>query len=120
MAAIIEQRSDIATAPGVASPGQRILADDDHRSRSMSDSAKDDSGLWRGSLIGAALGFVVLTVTITLIGTLGGFEPLSALGLGAFVGLWGGCGFGMMMGGVVAMQTIERRERRAAEVLRRT
>ena len=86
----------------------------------MSDVAKNDSGLWRGSLIGAALGFVVLTVTITLVGTLGGFAPISALGLGAFVGLWGGCGFGMMMGGVVAMQAIERRERAGENIVRRS
>jgi hypothetical protein len=81
----------------------------------MSDIATDDSRLWRGSAIGAAVGLAVLMVTITVVGTLGGLKLIIALGLGAFIGLWGGSGFGMMVGGVVAIQAIERRERRSAE-----
>jgi hypothetical protein len=76
---------------------------------------RKDGQLWRGSVIGAVAGFVVTAALVVLIGTLQGVEPANALGLGAFIGFWGGCGFGLMMGGVFAMQAIERREGRVAE-----
>ncbi len=52
-------------------------------------------------MIGAASGFAIVTVAITVAGTLGGIQPGSAFGLGVFVGIWGGGGFGFMMGAIL-------------------
>jgi hypothetical protein len=62
----------------------------------------NEATLWRGALIGAALGFAFFALAIAIAATASGFAPVSALGIGAFVGLWGGLGFGMMMGGAFA------------------
>ncbi len=55
----------------------------------------------RGALRGAALGFVCSLVGIGTFGTVSGMDPGSALGMGAFVGVWGGAGFGFMLGGTI-------------------
>lgn len=65
--------------------------------------AVSDSAAARGAAIGAACGFVGLTVVIFIVGTLGGIGPAGALGLGLFVGAFGGVGFGFMMGGMLAL-----------------
>ena len=57
----------------------------------------------RTAMIGYVIGFVVATVAITAAGALGGLGFSSSLGLGAFVGIWGGGGFGFMMGGTVPL-----------------
>ncbi|MEO8698254.1 MAG: hypothetical protein ABI658_32470 [Acidimicrobiales bacterium] len=59
----------------------------------------NEAGLWRGALFGAALGFAFFALVIALGAMASGFAPVSAVGIGAFVGLWGGLGFGMVMGG---------------------
>jgi Mg/Co/Ni transporter MgtE len=69
----------------------------------MTDAASDEPNIGRSAAIGAAIGFVVVTVGITVAGTVGGMQPGSALGLGAFVGTWGGAGFGFMMGGTIPL-----------------
>lgn len=60
-----------------------------------------NAGLW--SLTGYLIGLVVSCAAITIVGTVGGMGFASALGLGAFIGIWGGGGFGFMMGGVFAL-----------------
>src|SRR5690349_7603197 len=62
-----------------------------------------EGGPWRSAAIGAALGFAIATVGITVIGTLAGIGAGGALGLAVFVGAFGGIGFGFMMGGVASL-----------------
>jgi hypothetical protein len=52
-------------------------------------------------MIGYVVGFIVSVISITIAGTLAGFGFGNSLGLGVFVGMWGGGGFGAMMGGTV-------------------
>lgn len=52
---------------------------------------------------GYVAGFLVATIGITVGGTLAGMDVGAAFGLGAFVGVWGGGGFGFMMGGTVPL-----------------
>ncbi|HEY8543945.1 MAG TPA: hypothetical protein VIL36_02815 [Acidimicrobiales bacterium] len=62
---------------------------------------QDPPRVGRGAVIGYLVGFTVLTAAITVAGTLGGLGWQAALGLGAFVGMWGGGGFGFMLGGTL-------------------
>ena len=66
----------------------------------------EEGGVIRSCMIGAAIGFTVITVVITIIGSTAGMAAGSALGLGAFVGMWGGAGFGFMMGGTLAIMRV--------------
>ena len=52
----------------------------------------------RSGMVGYFIGFVTAAVGITLVGTVGGLGFGNSLGLGAFVGIWGGGGFGFMLG----------------------
>ena len=56
----------------------------------------------------AALGFLVFGGLGGGIGLFAGMEAASAAGLGAFVGIWGGPGFGAMLGGILAVTRDER------------
>jgi hypothetical protein len=64
----------------------------------------------RAALIGGLLGFFGVAVVVALASLAYGLEPGSALGLGAFVGMWTGVGFGFMFG---TTGTLARAERRA-------
>jgi hypothetical protein len=55
----------------------------------------------RSAVIGYVVGFFVAAFVITGAGTLAGWSFGNALGLGTFVGVWGGGGFGFMMGATV-------------------
>lgn len=59
------------------------------------------AGRW--AAIGAAAGFLGVAGIVTLAGCITGMRIVGALGLGAFVALWGGAGFGFMMGGCLAI-----------------
>lgn len=58
----------------------------------------DEPNIGRTATLGAALGFLVVTIATTTAGTLGGIGAMNSLGLGAFAGMWGGVGFGFMVG----------------------
>src|SRR5688500_10209858 len=60
-------------------------------------------GVGRTAAIGYLAGFVVVTIAITVAGTLAGHGFTPSLGLGAFVGMWGGGGFGLMVGGTLPL-----------------
>jgi hypothetical protein len=49
------------------------------------------------------VGFLVVATAITVGGCIGGLGFAPALGLGCFVGVWGGGGFGFMMGGTLPL-----------------
>ena len=66
----------------------------------------EEGGVVRSCMIGAALGFTIITIVITVVGSTAGMATGSALGLGAFVGMWGGAGFGFMMGGTLAIMRV--------------
>ena len=65
--------------------------------------AATEPNVGRNAMVGYVVGFVVAVVSITIAGTLTGFGFVNSLGLGAFVGMWGGGGFGAMMGGTVPL-----------------
>jgi hypothetical protein len=74
----------------------------------------------RGAVIGAAIGFVTVAAAVTAGCASSGVDLASSLGLGAFVGLWGGAAFGFMMGGTLpyarhADAEAAARERRAGD-----
>jgi hypothetical protein len=69
----------------------------------------DGPNIVRAAWVGALIGLVVVTAAVALAGILGGIERGSALGLGAFIGIWGGTGFGLMMGATI---TIARHDHR--------
>jgi hypothetical protein len=57
----------------------------------------------RGAAIGYVIGFLVVATGITVGGSLGGLGFGPSLGLGCFVGAWGGGGFGFMLGGTLPL-----------------
>jgi hypothetical protein len=69
--------------------------------RLLSGESSDEPNIGRSAMTGAVLGFVVATVAVTVLGILGGIGAGASLGLGIFVGMWGGAGFGFMMGATV-------------------
>ena len=65
--------------------------------------AEDESLVWRAAMLGAAIGFTLVAVVIAAAVTLSGIHPASAIGLGLFVGIFSGGGFGFMTGAVVSL-----------------
>ena len=61
-----------------------------------------ESSIGRAAALGGVLGFLGVTGLVWLMGVYSGAEALPALGLGAFVGSWGGLGFGAMLAASVA------------------
>lgn len=85
--------------PGQPKPTLRVVRD------TVPDAAQEEAmpNVGRTAMIGYVVGLITATVVITLVGTLGGLGFGPSLGLGAFVGVWGGGGFGFMMGGTVPL-----------------
>jgi hypothetical protein len=52
----------------------------------------------RSAAVGFVVGVLLVTAAITLAGTIGGMGFGPALGLGACAGIWGGGGFGFLLG----------------------
>ena len=66
----------------------------------------DEPDVVHSRLLGYIVGFLAVAVAITVAGTLGGLGFGASLGLGVFVGIWGGGGFGFMMGATVPFSDI--------------
>ncbi|MGQ0618047.1 MAG: hypothetical protein ACT4PW_13835 [Acidimicrobiia bacterium] len=62
-----------------------------------------EPNIGRSAMVGYVVGFLIVAVAITVAGTLGGLGFGPSLGLGIFVGIWGGGGFGFMMGGTIPL-----------------
>lgn len=57
----------------------------------------------RNAAMGATTGFLVTAVAVAAGCALGGMAPTSALGLGVFVGGWGGAAFGFMLASAISL-----------------
>jgi hypothetical protein len=66
-----------------------------------------ESRIARSAVVGALVGIVMFTLAITGLALWVGLEPPAAIGLGLFTALWGGLGFGGMLGAVIAINRIE-------------
>ena len=96
MGATAEIRRADATTAGAATPRLAAVAGGANRRR--------EPNVWRNAVRGAAVGFITVTIGVAVVAaTVGGFDTASALGIGAFVGFWGGLGFGFMLGATVPL-----------------
>ena len=60
---------------------------------------EEDARVGRAAAQGAVVGLIGISALVTLAGVLlCGLSWASAVGLGVFVGMWGGLGFGFMFG----------------------
>jgi hypothetical protein len=57
----------------------------------------------RAAVIGYLVGFVVVTTSITAAATMGGVGFVRSLAFAGHVGLWGGGGFGFMIGATLGL-----------------
>jgi hypothetical protein len=59
-------------------------------------------GIARAVLRGSLIGFVLVAAIAWVVARFAGFDGANAVGVAAFAGLWGGPGFGGMMGATLA------------------
>lgn len=64
----------------------------------------------RAAVRGALLGFVLVAIGSTWMAYAGSADFGGAIGVGVFVGIWGGCGSGGMMGATMCLTRAEARE----------
>ena len=63
----------------------------------------EDASFGRPCAIGAAVGFVVMTIGTALVGRAAGFDDPGALGIAILSAIFGGLGFGAMFGAIYAV-----------------
>ena len=79
-----------------------------------------DAGIGRAAVRGAIVGFfAVLALISTLLFTVAGVSFVVALAVGAYVGIWGGPGWGGMVAAQKHADRLADDERRAARAQRR-
>jgi hypothetical protein len=59
-------------------------------------------GIGHAVLRGSLIGFAIVAAIAWLVARFSGFSSMDSLGVAAFAGLWGGPGFGGMMGATLA------------------
>ena len=71
--------------------------------------AQQEPSIAKAAAIGGLIGFVVVAVLYMVICVAVGYDDMGAAGVALFAGIWGGPGFGAMMGAVVAAHPPEMR-----------
>lgn len=61
-----------------------------------------EPAIGRGAAIGGVFGFLVVGVIFGLMSLAAGADRAGALGIATFAGIWGGPGFGAMLGATIA------------------
>jgi hypothetical protein len=74
------------------------------------EAAAEEPPVGRAAARGALLGFLLVGLGVTWMAYSGGADVGGAVGVGVFVGIWGGCGFGGMMGATLCVARAEERE----------
>ena len=74
------------------------------------EAAAEEPPVGRAAARGALLGFVLVGMGVTWMTYAGGADFGGAVGVGVFVGIWGGCGFGGMMGATLCVARAEEHE----------
>jgi hypothetical protein len=62
----------------------------------LSTALEEDARVGHAALRGAIVGFLGISLAVAIAGALCGLSTTPAIGLGVFVGMWGGLGFGFM------------------------
>ena len=75
-----------------------------------------DIGIGRAALIGAAIGFVVIGSLGVALALFAGAAPGAAAAVGVFAGVFGGPGFGGMLGAVIHVTRASEQPERASVV----
>jgi hypothetical protein len=80
----------------------------------VSDVAQDpalavDPPAGRAGVLGAAIGFLLLTVSVTILGSLAGASFGGAFGMGVYVGIFGGFGVGGYLGASLCLSLAQKR-----------
>ncbi|HEX2042801.1 MAG TPA: PEP/pyruvate-binding domain-containing protein [Acidimicrobiales bacterium] len=84
------------------------VGDQPERRRDPSAASAREPQVGRAALWGAAIGFGVVTVAVTFAMASGSDAGAAgALGMGLFIGIWGGCGFGGMLGATLCLARTE-------------
>ena len=69
-----------------------------------------DQRIGRAAVRGVLIGLVAMGALGTAMGLATGFDMIDSLGLGAFAGIWGGPGFGGMLGATLAYVRAQNRQ----------
>lgn len=83
-----------ATVPSGATPAPH---------RDVAPTGTAAPGVARALVLGTLFGFVAVVAAVTGGGIVSGLEPMGALGLGVFIGMWSGAGFGFMTAGSLSL-----------------
>ena len=100
MAETAHAYTDPSSATQDVRPALKVVREDRERSADAGTALEAD--YWHRAAVGAALGFSLFVIVITVVGTLAGIGAGGALGLAVFVGAFGGIGFGFMIGGLAS------------------
>jgi hypothetical protein len=73
-----------------------------------------ESAAMRGAIIGTIIGFCAVGAIAVAIALNAGTSMISAVGIGAFAGFWGGPGFGGMLGATLGATRNDELERERA------
>ena len=109
------RRDDAAETRAPSPAGEdrtlRLVPHDEPSTPPGTAEAPVDPRYGRAGALGALIGFVVIGAGAMITGSLAGLGTGGSLGLAVLVGVFGGCGWGGMMGATFSAQRAEARER---------
>jgi hypothetical protein len=104
--------SEVTDGRSIPGPGSRTRAvgasasapDPERETPTFAEDLAADRALGIGHAVlrGSLIGFAIVAAIAWVVARLAGFSSTDALGVAAFAGLWGGPGFGGMMGATLA------------------
>lgn len=99
---LVEERSDFAVVSDEVSHAEAVRKDAEDAAQAVSP-VSEEPRYGRAAVRGGAIGFVVVTFLIGLLGMAFGLEIGSTRGLAMYLGFFSGVGFGAMFGASLCM-----------------